>query len=72
MRHYEIEHEELEVEEGSVCASCGRVCKPTVVNFGIGPYEFWGQRGVDSNKQVVSDCCEDEILPPPEVDDVDE
>ena len=40
------------------CQECGEPCDITLVDFGIGPHEFWGQRGNDTNKQMVSDCCE--------------
>jgi hypothetical protein len=44
------------------CSACKQECVETAVDFGIGPYEFHGTRGVDRNVQVVSDCCESEVL----------
>ena len=31
------------------------------VDQGIGPYEFWGRKGFDSNLQWVSNCCEAQV-----------
>jgi len=45
-------------DEAPYCGECGFPCTATVVDFGIGPYEFWGQRSYDTNKQLVSHCCE--------------
>jgi len=51
--------------------------------MGIGPYEFWGRVGVDTDPQWVSDCCwytvyenedltiEDDDFPDPEADRAD-
>lgn len=44
-----------------ICSECGQECRPKKVDLGIGPYEFWGQRCIDHNWQVVSDCCWAEI-----------
>lgn len=41
-----------------LCSACGERCSPSVVDTGIGAYEFWGQRGFHSEVGVVSDCCE--------------
>jgi hypothetical protein len=43
------------------CSECKNPCEPTIVDFGIGSYEFWGQRGNDTNRQWVSNCCEAEM-----------
>lgn len=45
-----------------ICAECKQQCNAIEVDFGIGPYEFWGQRGVHINKAWVSSCCEAEML----------
>lgn len=45
-------------DAGPFCGSCGEPCRPTDVDFGIGSYEYWGFKGVDTNVQTVSDCCE--------------
>lgn len=44
-----------------ICNECGEMCQPTAVDDGIGPYEFWGAKGNDSNISVVSDCCHAEF-----------
>lgn len=44
-----------------ICTECGEECRGRVVDQGIGSYEFWGQRGVDSRKVFVSSCCEAEM-----------
>lgn len=31
--------------------------------MGIGPYEFWGARGVHHDWQMLSPCCEAEVVP---------
>jgi len=41
-----------------ICSRCGNGCTATWVDFGIGPYEFWGSRGNHHDYQVVSPCCE--------------
>ena len=40
-----------------ICASCGRECEEETSDEGIGPYEFWGSRGVHHDYQQVSSCC---------------
>lgn len=44
------------------CEECGKECTGQWVDFGIGPYEYWGARCVDTNYQYVSNCCEAPIL----------
>jgi len=65
------------------CGDCRNECDQVLVDMGIGHYEFWGRRGVDTCKQWVSNCCEaivyhDEALtieednvPDPEADRAD-
>jgi len=45
-----------------ICDSCGEPCTATVVDNGIGPYEFWGSRGVHHEYATVSPCCEAEVV----------
>ena len=33
-----------------------------MVDFGVGLYEFWGAPGVDSQPEVVSNCCEAAVI----------
>lgn len=42
----------------SYCGNCGKVCEMVQRDMGIGPYEFWGRKGFDSDLQWVSECCE--------------
>lgn len=44
-----------------VCLSCHQPCEVGAVDFGIGPYEFWGRKGIDKDVQIVSDCCESDF-----------
>ena len=44
------------------CGQCKKECSVRVVDEGIGAYEFWGSRGVDSHKVVVSNCCDAEVF----------
>lgn len=44
-----------------ICMSCGDECREARVDFGIGPYEYWGDRGVHHDYANVSDCCEAEV-----------
>jgi len=54
------------------CTECGELCNAKDVDFGIGAYEYWGQRCVDRNIQTVSDCCEAEIRDYPLEEDDEE
>lgn len=45
-----------------VCESCGEECIPTIVDQGIGPFEFWGAKYNDSHPACVSNCCESTVL----------
>jgi hypothetical protein len=47
------------------CACCGKECTATVIDEGIGHYEYWGAKGVDIRLSEVSDCCEAEVLDEP-------
>jgi len=40
------------------CLACKQPCTTHEVDFGIGPYEYWGCRGVDHDWQTVSTCCD--------------
>ena len=46
-------------EDNVYCGNCGNVCEQKLVDMGLGPYEFQGRVGFDSNKQWVSSCCEE-------------
>ena len=40
-----------------ICSDCGHSCEVVTVDNGIGPYEFWGDRGVHHDYAAGSDCC---------------
>lgn len=44
------------------CEECGAQCTSVTHDFGIGLYEYWGQRCRDVNKQEVSPCCEADVI----------
>ena len=43
------------------CSQCKEQCNVTLIDLGIGPYEFWGQPGVHEDMCVVSTCCEADV-----------
>ena len=44
------------------CGDCKEECNAKKVDFGIGPYECHGFRGVDVCIGYVSDCCEGDLF----------
>ena len=48
--------------DNPVCLSCGKPCEVIPVDFGIGPYEFWGQKCVHKDIQPASSCCWAEVI----------
>jgi len=44
------------------CSYCDEPCEVVVVDFGIGPFEFWGATGWDSLPTAVSNCCEAKVV----------
>jgi hypothetical protein len=64
-------HEPEDLADG-LCSQCGAPCQEVLRNFGIGPYEFWGQQGVQEDWARVSPCCEAEVIPKPLTEDEDE
>lgn len=58
MRHH---FDQEDMAEG-ICADCGHACRATVIDNGIGAYEFWGARGVHHDYQQASPCCEAEVV----------
>jgi len=48
-------------DEAPYCGECGLPCKAVIIDFGIGPYEFWGAPGIDIDNRLVSDCCNAEM-----------
>jgi len=45
-----------------ICSHCLQHCTSKKVDIGIGPYEFWGQRCIDSHIKILSSCCEADCL----------
>lgn len=45
-----------------ICSECNRECFIETVDFGIGPYEYWGAVGCDVQLADVSDCCEADVI----------
>lgn len=58
------EHEDDEEPVYGICASCGKQAKAVRRDMGIGPYEYWGARGTHHDWQIVSECCEAEVMEP--------
>lgn len=44
-----------------ICTECNEHCSTKVVDFGIGPYEYWGAQCNDVQLCLVSQCCEAEV-----------
>ena len=40
-----------------LCPECGQPAIARAEDFGIGPYEFWGARYIDTDVHLVTDCC---------------
>lgn len=45
-----------------VCSNCFHNCGVVVEDQGIGPYEFWGSKGVHHEYVAVSSCCKEEVI----------
>lgn len=45
-----------------VCETCGAECKVEILDLGIGGYDCRGAGESDTQMDVVSDCCEGEVL----------
>lgn len=43
------------------CGACKEPCEGQFLDFGIGPYEFWGAKSCDIDIHWVSECCEADI-----------
>lgn len=48
--------------EAPFCKECGKPCKVSWEDFGIGGYEFWGFCGTHTDIRPVSDCCECDLF----------
>ena len=75
MNHYAYSDDEFDVTD-MICPGC-RVLNPEMawVDFGIGPYEYWGAPGCDVQECYVTKCCEAdpvEFRPEPDTDEESE
>lgn len=72
-RHFDdCDYDPDDDRRSGYCAECGEECTATVIDEGIGAYEYWGAKGVDIRLVEVSPCCEAEVLDePPEGDEDD-
>lgn len=61
-----------DVPDDPMCSECKCRCGVDRIDCGIGSYEFWGQRGNDSQECAVSDCCEAPLEPWCEPDEEEE
>jgi hypothetical protein len=48
-----------EIIMNGTCTACGQPCQVSIIDFGIGSYEYWGALGIDIQLEAVSDCCEE-------------
>jgi len=44
------------------CDCCEEECGIAMIDEGIGTYEYWGSKGVDTRMIPVSDCCNETII----------
>ena len=44
------------------CTKCKKPTTTRKANFGIGGYEFWGSTESHDNIQIVSKCCDYEVV----------
>lgn len=52
------------------CTECKQECDVRYEDEGIGAYEYWGDKGVDTKWVGYSDCCEADVTTDyPEEDD---
>jgi hypothetical protein len=69
------EYDPRDDAEKGYCAGCHEWVTGTLVDYGIGDYEYWGCRGTHVDLEWVSPCCEEELLnklPEEENDDDDD
>ena len=64
MRKRQKDRMRMEERLGSIviCAGCMKACDTKVVDFGIGPYDAGGATGIDEQLELVSECCEEELV----------
>ena len=54
-----------------VCEACGEKCTSVTQDDGIGPFEYWGSKGVHHEYVEVSPCCQAEVIDEPELEEVE-
>lgn len=70
---YESKHDDLAYDERidkimgtvppkGICEECGQECLAIRLDDGIGPYEFWGFKGVDHDYYWGSPCCSAKLI----------
>lgn len=47
-----------------ICSCCLENCEVIRVDYGIGPYEFWGHRRVHHDWGAGSACCKEPLIDP--------
>ena len=45
-----------------LCSECCEPCEAKVMDTGIGAYEYWGSKEVDSRKETLSTCCNAKVV----------
>lgn len=63
---------EIDDMPSGFCDECGEEATGVPVDFGIGPYEFWGSREVQEDWRIVSPCCEADVVEEKPVDGLGE
>ena len=53
--------ETLRINEDCICPCCQQESSTTLVDFGIGNTEYWGNQQIDTDVRLVSRCCEVDI-----------
>lgn len=72
---YDKDYSDYDYEDNipkGYCSACHEECVGIQVDFGIGPYEYWGCKGVDRDVHWMSMCCEEEILDKQPEEDTDD
>jgi hypothetical protein len=45
-----------------LCSDCHEPCEAKIVDLGIGRFEYWGSKEVDSQPTTVSTCCGAQVV----------
>jgi hypothetical protein len=49
-------------EDENYCSNCLKPCDGVMVDNGIGCYEYWGRKDVDTNWCFESECCGSTVM----------